>query len=124
MPQTARMCNFVAGWRGRTTLDDSLDVFACHGVSGIWGSIATGLFATTAVNTAGRNGLFYGNPTQFLIQIEAVIVVAAFAFFVSFALLKIINVFSKLRVTAEEEEQGLDLSQCGEEAYYPADTAS
>jgi Amt family ammonium transporter len=102
-----------------------LDVFACHGVSGIWGSIATGLFATTAVNSInGRNGLFYGNPTQFLIQIEAVIVVAAFAFFVSFALLKIINIFSKLRVTAEEEEQGLDLSQFGEEAYHPADTAS
>jgi Amt family ammonium transporter len=116
--------NLVSTWRARTRLDDTLDVFACHGVSGIWGSIATGLFATTAVNSAGRNGLFYGNPTQFLIQIEAVIVVAAFAFFVSFALLKIINVFSKLRVTAEEEEQGLDLSQCGEEAYYPADTAS
>jgi Amt family ammonium transporter len=116
--------NLVSTWRVRTRLDDTLDVFACHGVSGIWGSIATGLFATTAVNTAGRNGLFYGNPTQFLIQIEAVIVVAAFAFFVSFALLKIINVFSKLRVTAEEEEQGLDLSQCGEEAYYPADTAA
>jgi len=116
--------NLVSAWRVRTRLDDTLDVFACHGVSGIWGSIATGLFATTAVNTAGRNGLFYGNPTQFLIQIEAVIVVAAFAFFVSFALLKIINVFSKLRVTAEEEEQGLDLSQFGEEAYHPADTPS
>jgi Amt family ammonium transporter len=117
--------NLVSAWRVRTRLDDTLDVFACHGVSGIWGSIATGLFATTAVNSInGRNGLFYGNPTQFLIQIEAVIVVAAFAFFVSFALLKIINVFSKLRVTAEEEEQGLDLSQCREEAYYPADAAS
>jgi Amt family ammonium transporter len=116
--------NRVSAWRVRTRLDDTLDVFACHGVSGIWGSIATGLFATTAVNPAGADGLFYGNPNQFLIQIEAVLVVIAFAFGVSFVLLKIINVFSKLRVTPEEEEQGLDLSQCGEEAYSSSDTAS
>jgi Amt family ammonium transporter len=116
--------NLVSAWRARTRLDDTLDVFACHGVSGIWGSIATGLFATTTVNPLGANGLFYGNPSQLLIQIEAVLVVIAFAFGVTFALLKIINVFSKLRVTPEEEEQGLDLSQCGEEAYHPSDTAS
>ena len=117
--------NLVSTWRVRTRLDDTLDVFACHGVSGIWGSIATGLFATTAVNSsAGVNGLFYGNPGQLLIQIEAVLVVAAFAFVVSFALLKIVNVFSKLRVTPEEEEKGLDLSQFGEEAYCPSDTPS
>ena len=116
--------NLVSAWRVRTRLDDTLDVFACHGVSGIWGSIATGLFATTAVNPAGANGLFYGNPSQFLTQIEAVLVVVVFAFVISFALLKIINVFSKLRVTPDEEEQGLDLSQCGEEAYFPSDTGS
>jgi Amt family ammonium transporter len=101
-----------------------LDVFACHGVSGIWGSIATGLFATTAVNPAGGNGLFYGNPSLFLIQTGVVLVVMAFSFTASFVLLKIINRFSKLRVTSEEEEQGLDLSQCGEEAYCPSDTTS
>jgi Amt family ammonium transporter len=112
--------NLISTWRARTRLDDTLDVFACHGVSGIWGSIATGLFATTMVNPNGANGLFYGNPTQFLIQIEAVLAVMAFAFVVSFALLKLINVFSKLRVTTEEEERGLDLSQCGEEAYTPS----
>ena len=116
--------NLVSTWRVRTRLDDALDVFACHGVGGIWGSIATGLFATTAVNPAGANGLFYGNPSQFLVQVEAVLAVIVFAFVVSFVLLKIINVFSKLRVTPEEEEQGLDLSQCGEEAYCPSDTAS
>jgi Amt family ammonium transporter len=101
-----------------------LDVFACHGVSGIWGSIATGLFATTAVNSAGANGLFYGNPRLFLVQTGVVLAVIVFAFVVSFVLLKIINRFSKLRVTPEEEEQGLDLSQFGEEAYGPSDTAS
>lgn len=111
--------NLVSTYRVRTRLDDTLDVFACHGVSGIWGSIAAGLFATKAVNSLGANGLFYGNPNQLLIQAEAVLVVMGFAFIVSFALLKIVNVFSKLRVTPEEEEQGLDSSQCGEEAYYP-----
>jgi len=118
------LSNLVSTWRARTRLDDTLDVFACHGVSGIWGSTATGLFATITVNSAGANGLFYGNPNQLLIQIEAVLAVIAFAFTVSFVLLKIVNRFSKLRVTPEEEEQGLDLSQSGEEAYSSSDTAS
>jgi len=118
------LSNLVSTWRVRTRLDDTLDVFACHGVSGIWGSIATGLFATTAVNINGKNGLFYGNPGQLLTQTEAVLVVIAFAFTVSFVLLKIINKFSKLRVTPEEEEQGLDISIHGEEAYSPPDTPS
>jgi Amt family ammonium transporter len=116
--------NLMSTWRVRTRLDDTLDVFACHGVSGIWGTIATGLFATTAVNPNGVNGLFYGNPSQLLIQVEAALVVVSFAFVVSFVLLKAVNVFSKLRVTPEEEEQGLDLSQFGEEAYHPSGTAS
>jgi Amt family ammonium transporter len=113
------LSNLVSTWRARTRLDDTLDVFACHGVGGIWGSIATGLFATTAVNSAGANGLFYGNPGQLLVQTEAVLVVIAFAFIGTFVLLKIVNRFSKLRVTPEEEAQGLDLSQNGEEAYSP-----
>ncbi len=109
--------NLVANWRaGRTRIDDSLDVFACHGVSGIWGSIATGLFATTMVNTA--SGLFYGNAGQLVAQVASVAVVASFAFFGSYLLLKLINVFSPLRVSPEEEDKGLDLSQHGEEAYH------
>jgi Amt family ammonium transporter len=118
------LSNLVSTWRARTRLDDTLDVFACHGVSGIWGSIATGLFATITVNPLGANGLFYGNPEQLLIQTEAVLAVIAFAFTVSFVLLKIVNVFSKLRVTSEEEETGLDMSQCGEEAFFPPEAAS
>ena len=118
------LSSLVSAWRVRTRLDDTLDVFACHGVGGIWGSIATGLFATTAVNSAGKNGLFYGNPSQLLIQTEAVLVVIVFAFVATFVLLKVVNAFSKLRVTPEEEEQGLDLSQCGEDAYCPEDTPS
>ncbi|MBI4210404.1 MAG: ammonium transporter [Candidatus Diapherotrites archaeon] len=110
--------NLVANWRSkRTLLDDSLDVFACHGVSGIWGALATGLFATLAVNTAGVNGLFYGNPGQLLAQIIAIVAVAAYSFAGSFAILKLQGKFMKLRVSTEEEEKGLDHSQHGEEAY-------
>jgi len=108
--------NLVASWRlARTRIDDTLDVFACHGVGGIWGSIVTGLFAAGAVN--GVNGLLYGNAGQLFSQLLAVGVVAPFAFFGSYALLKVINVFSPLRVSPEEEDTGLDISQHGEEAY-------
>jgi Amt family ammonium transporter len=108
--------NLVVGWRaGRSRVDDTLDVFACHGVGGIWGSIATGLFATAAVN--GANGLLFGNMQQFLAQLAAVAVVAPFSFFGSFLLLKLVNVFSPLRVSEEAEDAGLDLSEHGEEAY-------
>jgi len=110
--------NLVANWRAtRTKLDDSLDVFACHGVSGIWGALATGLFATVAINASGANGLFYGNPHQLLVQLFAVIVVGAYAFIGSFAILKVMGFFTSIRVTAEEEEKGLDHSQHGERAY-------
>jgi len=110
------LSNLVANWRSaRTKIDDSLDVFACHGISGVWGSIATGLFATTMINNV--NGLFYGNLNLLLSQILSVAFVAGFSFFGSYTLLKIINMFSPLRVSSEEEDQGLDISQHGEEAY-------
>ena len=109
--------NYVANWRARTTLDDSLDVFACHGAGGMWGTVATGLFASTAINAAGPNGLFYGNPHQALLQLFAVGVVATFAFVGSYVLLRVINVFSPLRVGPAEEDAGLDLAEFGEAAY-------
>ena len=111
------LCNYVASWRARTTLDDSLDVFACHGAGGIWGTIATGLFASTAINAAGPNGLFFGNPIQVVIQLFAVLIVAGFAFVGSYILLRVINVFTPLRVSPKEEDAGLDITQHGEEAY-------
>ncbi len=108
--------NLVANWRaGRWRIDDTLDVFACHGVGGIWGSIATGLFASATVN--GVNGLLFGNPNLIVSQVVAVAVVALFAFFGSYLLLKIVNIFSPLRVTPQAEDAGLDLSEHGEEAY-------
>ena len=110
-------CNYVANWRARTTLDDSLDVFACHGAGGMWGTVATGLFASTAINAAGPNGLFFGNPHQELLQLTGVAVVASFAFVGTYVLLRVINVFSPLRVRPAEEDAGLDFSEFGEEAY-------
>jgi Amt family ammonium transporter len=108
--------NLVSNWRaGRSRIDDTLDVFACHGVGGLWGSIATGLFASAAVN--GASGLIFGNVHQFAAQLVAIAVVVPFAFFGSYLLLKLVNLFSPLRVSAEEEDSGLDLSQHGEEAY-------
>ena len=111
------LCNYVASWRARTTLDDSLDVFACHGAGGIWGTIATGLFASTLINPGGRNGLFFGNPGQLAIQAFACVVVAGFAFGGSYILLRIINIFTPIRVSPAEEDAGLDMSGFGEEAY-------
>ncbi len=105
--------NLVASWRsGRSRVDDTLDVFACHGVGGIWGAIGTGIFASI-----GATGLIYGNVHQFLAQLLAVGVVAPFSFVGSWLLLKAVNLFSPLRVSPEAEDAGLDLSEHGEEAY-------
>ena len=110
--------NLVANWRaGRSRIDDTLDVFACHGIGGIIGAVAVGLFATTAVNPAVQ-GLLYGNPAQLGIQVLAVLVVAGFAFVGSYLLLRFVDLFSPLRVSPKEEDEGLDLSQHGEEAYH------
>jgi ammonium transporter, Amt family len=109
--------NLVANWRaGRSRIDDTLDVFACHGIGGIIGALAVGIFATAAVNPA-VTGLIAGNPIQLGIQALAVVVVAAFSFAGSYVILQLINKVSPLRVSPEEEDQGLDLSQHGEEAY-------
>jgi Amt family ammonium transporter len=111
------LCNYVAGWRARTTLDDSLDVFACHGAGGMWGTIATGIFASSAVNATGPNGLFFGNPSLMAVQAIAVVVVTGFSLVGSYVLLRVINIFTPVRVSPEEEDAGLDISEHGEEAY-------
>jgi Amt family ammonium transporter len=113
--------HLVLNWRSHSLrFDDTLDVFACHGISGIWGSLAAGLFASVSVNPNGPNGLFFGNPMQLVLQTEAVAVVAAFAFFGSFLLLKIVNRVSPLRVSSEAEDRGLDQSEHGQDAYSDA----
>jgi Amt family ammonium transporter len=98
-------------------VDDALDVFAVHGVGGIWGALATGLFATTTVNPAGADGLFYGNPGQLLKQAVAVVAVGAFTAAVTWIILKVVDVTVGLRVPEQEEVLGLDTTTHGEVAY-------
>lgn len=108
---------YAIRFRQQRKLDESLDVWACHGMGGLWGAIATGLFATTAVNSAGANGLFYGNPQQLLIQAFAAGLTIAFAFSVTYLLAKGLQATMGLRVSQNAEEVGLDLSEHGERAY-------
>ncbi|MCX6649163.1 MAG: ammonium transporter [Candidatus Bathyarchaeota archaeon] len=116
------LSNLMSNWRAtRTKIDDTLDVFSCHGVSGIWGSIATGIFATLVINPGAANGLLFGNSSLLVSQIVAVLVIAAYSFIGSYLLLKFINIFSPLRVSPEDEEKGLDLAEHGEEAYTQQD---
>ena len=103
--------------RQRMKLDESLDVWACHGMGGLWGALATGLFATTTINSAGANGLFYGNPAQLGIQALAAGIAIVFSFGMTWLLAKALHVLSGLRVTANAEEVGLDISEHGEKAY-------
>jgi Amt family ammonium transporter len=109
--------NGVASWRVRTRLDDTLDVFAAHGAGSVWGVLATGIFASAAINPGGPNGALFGNPYQLALEAFGIAVVAAFSFFGSYLLLKVINLITPVRVSPEEEEEGLDESQHGEEAY-------
>lgn len=108
--------NIVVDWRSKTSLDDTLDVFPCHGVGGIVGMILTGVFATPAINAAAAPGLFFGETTLFFTHMKALVIVSAFAFGGSFVLLKLTDIISPLRVSEEEEELGLDISQHGESA--------
>ena len=103
--------------KGHGAIDESLDVWACHGMGGLWGALATGLLATTTVNAGGSDGLFYGNPTQLVIQLGAAALVAAFAFVGTYLVAKLLDVVVGLRVSPKEEEVGLDISEHGERAY-------
>ncbi len=111
------LCYSAIMLKGRFGYDDSLDVVGVHCVGGTFGALATGLFATTAVNAAGANGLFYGNPKLFLLQVLTVVVVLAYSFGVSFVLLKVLDKVMGLRVSKEDELMGLDLSEHGEAGY-------
>ncbi|MBI4294608.1 MAG: ammonium transporter [Chloroflexi bacterium] len=110
---------YAIRFRIRRRLDDTLDVWACHGIGGTWGALATGLFASKAVNAAGGDGLFFGNPAQLGVQALAVAVTWVFAFAATFGILKAINVIMGLRVSERAERVGLDLAQYGGEAYNP-----
>jgi Amt family ammonium transporter len=103
--------------RERLELDETLDVWACHGMGGTWGALATGIFASKAVNPAGNDGLLFGNYKLFFVQLISVLVVWAFSFIVTIIISKVLDKTVGLAVTYEEETVGLDISQHGEEAY-------
>jgi len=110
----AALSYYIIVLRMKIRIDESLDVFACHGIGSFWGVIATGIFATKAVNPAGANGLLFGNPGQVWTQFLGAITVAAFAFVVTYVLATLIDLFVGLRVTSDEEMVGLDISQHAE----------
>jgi Amt family ammonium transporter len=103
--------------RAKQKVDESLDVWACHGMGGTWGALATGIFASAVVNTAGANGLIYGNPVLVAKQVAAIATVWVFAFAGTWILAKFVNAVIGIRVKSEEETVGLDISQHGERAY-------
>jgi ammonium transporter, Amt family len=112
----AIISNLAAHWKSKTGVDDTLDVFPCHGLGGIVGMILTGVFANKLFNPDGVtvNGLFYGQTSLFLAQLKGLGIVVGYSFTVSYLIFRLINVLSPLRVTKQEELVGLDESQHGE----------
>ena len=103
--------------KGKFGYDDSLDVFGVHGVAGIWGALAAGLWATSLVPGNDTNGLFHGNPGQVVIQLKAVIYTIVWSGVISFILLKIVDATLGLRADTRDEQVGLDLTEHAETAY-------
>jgi ammonium transporter, Amt family len=112
------ICFFaVAVLKPKFRYDDSLDAFGVHCVGGIWGSLATGLFASKAINSAGADGWFFGNPALFFIQLKTVLVTILYTGVMTFIIYKVVDFVVGLRVKENEEMMGLDLSQHHERAY-------
>jgi ammonium transporter, Amt family len=114
------LCYFgISVVKAKLGYDDSLDAFGCHGIGGIWGALATGLFADPSINSyAQHKGLLLGGGfTQLGIQALTVVVTIAFSGVLTFVILKVISVFTKLRVSEKDEDEGLDVTQHGEDAY-------
>ncbi len=110
----AMVSNIVVHLKSKTIVDDTLDVFPCHGIGGMVGMLMTGIFATKAVNAAGNDGWAYGNMSFFLTQLKAMSIAVAYSFTVSFLIFKFINFIVPLRVSDKEEAEGLDASQHNE----------
>ncbi|HEX5150877.1 MAG TPA: ammonium transporter [Parafilimonas sp.] len=110
----AVISNIAVQIRAKSRLDDTLDVFPCHGIGGMVGMLMTGIFATKAVNAGGNDGLLFGNVAFFLTQLKALLIVVAYSFTVSFLIFKFINFILPLRVSAEDEMLGLDATQHNE----------
>ncbi|HVR31070.1 MAG TPA: ammonium transporter [Thermoanaerobaculia bacterium] len=111
------VCFGVVSYRARTGIDDSLDVFGVHGIGGTVGALLTGVFASTAVNSGGGDGLLHGNPSLLGVQALAVLITWVYSALVTFVILKVLDVVMGLRVSSEAEEGGLDVDQHRESAY-------
>lgn len=109
---------FIGKVKAKFGYDDSLDAFGCHGIGGIWGGIATGLFTQTSINSAAKwNGLFFGDVHLFIAQITSIVITIAFAGIMTFLIVKIMMLFTNIRVEKSEESDGLDIVEHGESAY-------
>ncbi len=108
---------FVAVVKSKFGYDDSLDAFGVHGIGGIWGALATGIWANKEVNPAGNNGWFYGNPEQFMIQLKVTVITVVYSFVVTFIILKVVQAVMGLKVGEQDERIGLDLTQHRESGY-------
>jgi Amt family ammonium transporter len=111
------LCYSACNFKSKLGYDDSLDVVGVHAVGGTWGALATGLFASKAINDAGGDGLFFGNPGQLWTQLVAVVATMVLAVAATFVILKVVDAIVGLRVSEEDEVAGLDLSQHSETAY-------
>ncbi|MEO6211669.1 MAG: ammonium transporter [Gemmatimonadaceae bacterium] len=112
---------FAMQMRARTQLDDALDVFACHGVAGIFGALLTGVFATKSVNAGGGDGVLAGNPHQLTVQILAVLATVLLAGIGTAILLSVVKAFGGLRISLADEIAGIDVAEHGEQAYHGGD---
>jgi Amt family ammonium transporter len=110
----AIISNLAVYYKSKSRLDDALDVFPCHGIGGMVGMLMTGVFATKAVNSAGPDGLFYGNPEFLWIQFKGMAIVVAFSITMSYLIFKFIGLIVPLRVSEVDEAAGLDASQHNE----------
>jgi Amt family ammonium transporter len=110
----AIVSNIAVYYKSKSKLDDTLDVFPCHGVGGMVGMLLTGVFATKTVNSAGVDGLMAGNIDFFLTQVKALGIVVGYSFIMSYGIFKLINLINPIRVSVEEEELGLDETQHNE----------
>ncbi len=113
------VCYLALNMKTKFGYDDSLDAFGVHGVGGIIGTLATGLFAQTLINPGGSDGLFFGNTKLFTTQLIAVGVCALYSFIVTIVLFKVIDKITGLRIDEDDERKGLDISQHGERGYTP-----
>jgi Amt family ammonium transporter len=111
--------NMVVYWKTKTSIDDTLDVFPCHGIGGMVGMLLTGVFATKLVNAGGNDGWFYGNFELFRNQVLGLLLVVTYSFAMSYGIFKLINLIHPIRVSEDEEALGLDVTQHNEN-YHPA----